>query len=117
MSRIIQFYRVNCNYKTGLTIKVDAGSNPYYLAFVIEDLNGDGDVGHVEILSSNSKGWISMEQSWGATWKVMLPNGIRGPYSVRITTIESSKRVVAKNIIPANWTPGQYYRSQVNIVR
>ncbi|KAL8461188.1 hypothetical protein ACS0TY_032609 [Phlomoides rotata] len=113
----IQYQRVSCNYNTGLTIKIDAGSNPYYLALAIEDLNGDGDIGNVEIIPSNSKGWTSMQQSWGATWKVSLPDGIRGPYSVRITTIESRETIIAKNIIPANWSPGQYYRSQVNVLR
>ncbi|KAL8518075.1 hypothetical protein ACS0TY_009384 [Phlomoides rotata] len=110
----IQFQRVKCNYNTGLTIKIDGGSNPYYLAFVVEDLEGDGDIGNMGIHSPSSKGWISMQQSWGSTWKVDLRDGTRGPYSVRITTIESRKTVVAKNIILANWVAGQYYRSQVN---
>ncbi|KAL8533192.1 hypothetical protein ACS0TY_009439 [Phlomoides rotata] len=81
---------------------------------LLEDLEGDGDIGNMGIHSPSSKGWISMQQSWGSTWKVDLRDGTRGPYSVRITTIESRKTVVAKNIIPANWVAGQYYRSQVN---
>ncbi|KAL8518076.1 hypothetical protein ACS0TY_009385 [Phlomoides rotata] len=111
----IQYQRVDCNYDTGLTIKIHGGSNKYYLAFAVQNLEGDGNIGSIEIISSNSKGWISMQQSIGAIWKVDLREGIRGPYSVRITTIESRKTVVARNIIPANWGAGQYYRSRVNI--
>ncbi|KAI3470520.1 hypothetical protein Pfo_027183 [Paulownia fortunei] len=107
----IQYKRVPCHYKASITFKIDTGSNPYYLAFAIEFVSGDGDIGSVELLSSNSNGWLAMQQSWGATWKVGLPIGIRGPYSVRVTTIESRRKIVATNVIPANWAPGQYYHA------
>lgn len=111
----IYLYRVECNYKnTGLTFKIDGGSNPNYLAFAIENVNGDGDIGSVELLSPNSKAWLPMQHAWGATWKVGLPVGIKGPYSVRLTTLQFKKSVVASNVIPANWAPGQYYHSIVN---
>ncbi|KAK6156323.1 hypothetical protein DH2020_010571 [Rehmannia glutinosa] len=98
----IQYQRVQCHYKsTSLTFKIDSGSNPNYLAFSIEDMNGDGDLGLVEILPSNSRGsWLAMEQSWGATWKVGLPTGTKGPYSMRLTTIESKTSIVAYKAIP-----------------
>ncbi|GER28941.1 expansin B2 [Striga asiatica] len=107
--------QVKCGYKVGLTFKIDVGSNQNYLAFAVEDENGDGDVGGVEILGSNSGAqWVSMGQSWGATWKAELANGARGPYSVRLTSIESGEKVLANKVIPANWAPGQRYRSRVN---
>ncbi|KAG8387015.1 hypothetical protein BUALT_Bualt03G0209200 [Buddleja alternifolia] len=111
----IQYQRVRCFYKTTITFKIDKGSNPFYLAFAIENLNGDGDLGLVELLPSNSKKWLRMQQSFGATWKTGIPSGTQGPYSVRITTIESKKSVLANNVIPANWKPGNHYYSGVNI--
>ncbi|XP_012843347.1 PREDICTED: putative expansin-B2 [Erythranthe guttata] len=107
---------VLCNYNgTNITFKIDSGSNPNYLAFAVEYVNGDGDIGSLEILSDNSKGWLSMKQSWGETWAVGLPVGISGPYSVRLTTIESKKTVLAYKVIPGNWVPGQSYHSRVNV--
>ncbi|KAL9165298.1 hypothetical protein ABFS82_06G162300 [Erythranthe guttata] len=112
----IQYQRVLCNYNgTNITFKIDSGSNPNYLAFAVEYVNGDGDIGSLEILSDNSKGWLSMKQSWGETWAVGLPVGISGPYSVRLTTIESKKTVLAYKVIPGNWVPGQSYHSRVNV--
>ncbi|GFP86300.1 expansin-b4 [Phtheirospermum japonicum] len=105
----IQYQSVPCNYNVGITFKIDTGSNKYYLAFAIEFVGGDGDIGSVEI--SNSKGSLAMQQSFGATWKVGLPEGISGPYSVKVTTIESKKVFYASNVIPANWAPGQRYRA------
>ncbi|CAA0829229.1 Putative expansin-B2 [Striga hermonthica] len=109
------FGSVKCGYKAGLTFKIDEGSNQNYLAFAVEDENGDGDVGGVEILGSNSGAqWVGMGQSWGATWKAQLANGARGPFSVRLTSLESGTKVVANKVIPANWAPGQRYSSRVN---
>lgn len=110
---IFGFPRVKCHYNADTTFKIDAGSNPNYIAFAIEHLNGDGDVGSVELLPSNSKGWIAMQQSWGATWKRELPVGTKGPFSVRLTTIQTRKRIVANHAIPANWAPGQRYHSKI----
>ncbi|KAL3649651.1 hypothetical protein CASFOL_006054 [Castilleja foliolosa] len=110
----IQYQRIDCNHRGGLTFKIDKGSNPYYLALAIENVNGDGDIGEVKILASNSKGyWLTMAQSWGATWRVDLPGGTTGPYSVKVTTIESKTSSLAYKAIPANWAPGQHYYSRV----
>lgn len=108
--------RVPCSYKhTGVVFKIDEGSNPYYLAFAIENVNADGDIGSVELLSPYSKKWLPMQRSWGATWKAGLPVGLKGPYSVRLTTLEFKKSVIAFTVIPANWAPGQNYHSNVNV--
>ncbi|KAL3649808.1 hypothetical protein CASFOL_006211 [Castilleja foliolosa] len=104
----IQYQSVQCYYSVGITFKIDPGSNPNYIAFAIEYVGGDGDIGYVELSSPNSKGWLGMQQSWGATWKTQL-NGISGPYSVKVTTIESKKAIYATNVIPANWVPGAKY--------
>ncbi|KAL7148211.1 hypothetical protein ABFS83_06G162800 [Erythranthe nasuta] len=110
----VQYQRVPCKYNMGITFKIDTGSNANYIAFAIEFVSGDGDVGSVELLPSNSKSSLSMQKSWGCTWKVGIPVGAKGPYSVRLTTIESRKTITANNVIPGNWSPGQYYRSEAN---
>ncbi|KAL6573478.1 hypothetical protein OROHE_001937 [Orobanche hederae] len=107
----IQYQSVRCHYSTHITFKIDSGSNPNYLAFAIEFIGGDGDIGSVMISSPNSKGWLTMEQSWGATWKIELPVGIKGPYSIKLMTIESKSTILANNVIPVDWVPGQHYHS------
>ncbi|KAK4431036.1 Expansin-B4 [Sesamum alatum] len=111
----IEYQRVPCYYNsTNIVFKIDPGSNPYYLAFVAEYINGDGEIGSMQLLPSNSKQPLFMKQVFGETWKADIPIGIKGPYSVRITSLESRKVVTAYNSIPANWLPGKYYISNVN---
>ncbi|CAA0818745.1 Putative expansin-B2 [Striga hermonthica] len=105
----IQYQRIRCSYSTPITFKIDKGSTPNYMSFAIEDVNGDGDIGAVQISSPSSKGWLNMQRVWGVTWKVNLSNGIGGPFSVKVTTIESKVTYIANNVIPANWQPGQHY--------
>ncbi|XP_073274889.1 expansin-B6-like isoform X1 [Primulina huaijiensis] len=107
-------FRVPCSYKSNIVFKIDMGSNRNYLAFAVEYVNSDGDLGAVELSPSNSKP-IAMKQSWGATWETGIPEGVKGPYSVKITTIESRRSVVARNVIPVDWAPGKYYHASVNL--
>ncbi|XP_075489659.1 LOW QUALITY PROTEIN: expansin-B6-like [Primulina tabacum] len=113
----VEYQRVPCSYKSNIIFKIDEGSNPNFLAFAMDEyINGDGDISAVELFPSNEKHWkTTMEQSWGATLKAGIPAGVKGPYSVKITTIKSRKSVVAKNVIPADWAPRKYYNSSVNI--
>ncbi|KAL0303518.1 UNVERIFIED_CONTAM: Expansin-B4 [Sesamum radiatum] len=111
----IQYQRVPCYYKgTSITFRIDTGSNPYYLAFVTEYINGDGEIGSMQLLPSNSKTPLFMQHVFGATWKADIPLGIKGPYSVRITSLESKKTITAYNSIPADWAPGKYYIANIN---
>ncbi|KAL0292291.1 UNVERIFIED_CONTAM: Expansin-B4 [Sesamum calycinum] len=111
----IEYQRVPCYYKgTSITFKIDPGSNPNYLAFAVEYINGDGEIGSMQLLPSISKNPLVMQPVFGATWKANIPNGIKGPYSVGITSLESKKTVTAYNSIPANWAPGKFYISNVN---
>ncbi|KAL2514006.1 Expansin-B4 [Forsythia ovata] len=111
----IQYQRVPCFYgSTTIVFKIDQGSNPFYLAFAILFEEGDGDLASVALIPSKTKNLISMQQSFGATWKTQIPQGTSGPYSVRLTSVESRKSVLATNVIPVDWKPGQIYRSKVN---
>ncbi|TVU01420.1 hypothetical protein EJB05_53133, partial [Eragrostis curvula] len=108
----IQYKRVPCNYKgMGITFKVDAGSNPYYLAVLIQYQNGDGDLARVDILQGGA--WTPMQHSWGAMWRVNTGKRLLGQFTLRLTS-GSGKVLVARNVIPARWRPGVTYRSNVN---
>ncbi|XP_010919650.1 expansin-B18 [Elaeis guineensis] len=110
----IQYSRVACEYpgKT-ITFHVDSGSNPYYMAVVVEFEDGDGDLSAVE-LKDGSAEWRAMAQSWGAVWRLDSGSTLHGPLSIQLTSQYSGKKLVANNVIPAGWKPGATYRSFVN---
>ncbi|XBI88611.1 hypothetical protein VPH35_026554 [Triticum aestivum] len=109
----VQYNRVPCNWH-GLDIafKVDGGSNPNYLAVLIEDEAGDGDLSAVE-LQQRGGSWVPMQESWGAVWKYNAGSTLQAPISIRITS-GSGKKLVARNVIPSGWQAGKTYRSIVN---
>ncbi|KAJ4727193.1 Beta-expansin [Melia azedarach] len=112
----IQYRRAECNYpgKT-ITFHVDSGSNPDYFATLIEYEDGDGDLSSVELKQAlDTDSWVPMQQSWGAVWKLDAGSALRAPLSIRLTAAESGNTVIANNVIPAGWKPGQTYRSLVN---
>lgn len=108
---------MDCNFPgVSVAFRVDPGSNANYFATAVEYVDGDG-VGGVELkrAADSSGAWIKMQQSWGAVWKADLPSNYKPPFSIRLTTGgNSGKTVVANNVIPANYNPGQTYRSIVN---
>ncbi|KAL2234039.1 putative expansin-B2 [Sesamum indicum] len=114
----IQYKRVECNFPgVSVAFRVDPGSNANYFATAVEYEDGDGLAG-VELKQAADSGgaWLPMQQSWGAVWKVDLPSNYKPPFSIRLTAggSNSRKTVVADKVIPANYNPGQTYRSLVN---
>ncbi|XP_062205589.1 expansin-B6-like [Phragmites australis] len=107
----MEFRRVPCNFP-GLTINfhVEHGSNPMYLAVLVEYENKDGDVVQVDLMEGNSGYWEPMRESWGSIWRMDSNRPLKGPFSLRITN-ESGKTLVANNVIPADWKPNTDYRS------
>uniref|UniRef100_A0A0D9Z0U5 Expansin-like EG45 domain-containing protein n=1 Tax=Oryza glumipatula TaxID=40148 RepID=A0A0D9Z0U5_9ORYZ len=119
----IQFRRVPCQYP-GLTVTfhVEQGSNPVYMAILVEYENGDGDVVQVDLMESHySTGgvdgtptgvWTPMRESWGSIWRLDTNHPLQGPFSLRITN-ESGKTLIADQVIPADWQPNTVYSSIV----
>lgn len=83
---------------------------------MIEYEEGDGDLAGVSLkeASMGSEEWRSMQQSWGAVWKLDAGSEMQPPFSFRLTSQYSRETIVAKNVIPENWKPGSTYRSLVN---
>ncbi|XBI22083.1 hypothetical protein VPH35_063144 [Triticum aestivum] len=65
----MQFKRVPCEY-TGLsvTFHVEKGSNPNYLAILVEYGNGDGDVAQVDLTNGSGRSLVA-DQVIPANWK------------------------------------------------
>ncbi|CAI9092000.1 OLC1v1027129C1 [Oldenlandia corymbosa var. corymbosa] len=114
----ITYSRVQCNYgRTPIAFRVDQGSNPFYLAVSIQFQEGDGDLGGVALMQSYSRlGWQPMRHSWGTVWVLNSGPRLRGPFSIRLTSLSTRQVLVARNVIPAAWRPGATYRSSVNFL-
>lgn len=99
-----------------MVFHVDAGSNPNYMALVIELEEGDGDLARVDLQQAHSEpdDWLEMNQSWGAVWQVSPGFELRPPFSIRLTSQYSGQKLIAKKVIPVGWKPGAIYRSLVN---
>ncbi|KAL4323365.1 hypothetical protein GQ457_11G000730 [Hibiscus cannabinus] len=112
----IQYRKVECNYPgTTIAFHVDSGSNPSYFATLIEYENGDGDLASVDLKQAlDSDSWQPMQQSWGAVWKLDAGSQLQAPLSIKLTSLDSGKTIVATSVIPAGWKPGKTYRSVVN---
>ncbi|KAM1019062.1 hypothetical protein ACFX13_041208 [Malus domestica] len=111
----IQYKRVNCSYPgVTITFRVDSGSDPYYFGTLIEFEDGAGDLMEVHLKQNDdSDSWLSMQESWGAVWKLNSGSTLQAPLSIRLTA-SNGQSVVANNVIPTGWQPGQTYRSVVN---
>ncbi|MBA0862123.1 hypothetical protein Goshw_004747 [Gossypium schwendimanii] len=113
----VQYKKDDCKYPgTTIAFHVDPGSNPNYFATLIEYTNGDGHLASVDLKQAlDTDGWQPMQQSWGAVWKLdgagstLLP-----PFSLRLTSLDSRKTIVATAVIRVGWEPGKTYRSVVN---
>ena len=105
---------MHCKYPAGtnITFHVEKGSNPNYLAVLVKFAADDGDIVQVDIQDKQSAEWKPMTESWGAVWRWDGATALKGPFSIRVTS-ESGKKLIAKDVIPANWKPDTVYPSNV----
>ena len=113
----MQFRRVRCNFPgMKVTFHVQRGSNPNYLAVLVEYANVDGTVVRMELMQTRNGrptgSWEPMRRSWGSIWRMDTSRPLQGPFSMRITS-DSGKTLVANNVIPAYWRPDKAYGSNV----
>ncbi|KAL0693072.1 hypothetical protein Bca4012_060252 [Brassica carinata] len=115
----VVYRRVPCTFRESsyssptIGLHVDAGANPYYMAFVVEYQEGYGDLASVEIQPAGGS-FIPMQQMRSAVWKVNSGSALTGPFNVRLTSGESGKVIVAQAVIPVDWSADATYRSMVN---
>ncbi|KAM0957286.1 hypothetical protein ACFX13_026069 [Malus domestica] len=110
----VLYRRTPCKYPgKQIAFHVNEGSTNYWLSLLVEFEDGDGDVGSMHIRPASSSEWIEMSHVWGANWCI---NGgpLKGPFSVKITTLSTAKTLSARDVIPGNWSPKATYTSRLN---
>uniref|UniRef100_A0ACD5U4C1 Uncharacterized protein n=1 Tax=Avena sativa TaxID=4498 RepID=A0ACD5U4C1_AVESA len=113
----MQFRRVPCNFPgMKVTFYILPGANPNYFPVVAAYANRDGTVVKMEVMRSR-KGrptgqWENMYRSWGTVFRLDTREALQGPLSLRITS-DSGKTLMANNIIPAGWTGGTSFWSNM----
>ncbi|THG13684.1 hypothetical protein TEA_007423 [Camellia sinensis var. sinensis] len=88
-------------------------STDYWLSLLVEFEDGDGDVGSMHIREASSIEWVEMKHIWGATWCI-VGGPLKGPFSVKLTTLSTARTLSARDVIPSNWSPKATYTSRLN---
>lgn len=108
------FRRTSCKYKgKNIAFHVNEGSTNFWLSLLVEFEDGDGDVGSMHIKEANSNEWLEMNHLWGANWCI-IGGPLKGPFSVKLTTLSTGRTLSAREVIPSNWSPKATYTSRLN---
>ncbi|PSS16327.1 Expansin-B16 like [Actinidia chinensis var. chinensis] len=108
------YRRTPCKYPgKNIAFHVNEGSTDYWLSLLVEFEDGDGDIGSMHIREASSTEWLEMKHIWGATWCI-IGGPLRGPFSVKLTTLSTAKTLSARAVIPSNWSPKATYTSRLN---
>ncbi|RVX19938.1 Expansin-B3 [Vitis vinifera] len=96
-----------------IAFHVNEGSTDYWLSLLVEFEDGDGDVGSMHIREASSTEWLEMRHVWGASWCI-TGGPLKGPFSVKLTTLSTGRTLSAREVIPRNWAPKATYTSRLN---
>lgn len=112
----IIYRRTPCKYpKKKIAYHVNEGSTEYWLSLLVEFEDGDGDIGSMHIRPATSSEWIEMTHLWGANWCI-IGGPLKGPFSVKLTTLSTGRTLSARDVIPGNWSPRATYTSRLNFL-
>lgn len=110
----VVFHRTPCKYPgKNIAFQVNEGSTNYWLSLLVEFEDGDGDVGSMHIREASSTEWLEMSHLWGANWCI-IGGPLKGPFSVKLTSLRTSKTLSTRDVIPRNWSPKAIYTSRLN---
>ncbi|KAJ6878171.1 hypothetical protein NC651_030802 [Populus alba x Populus x berolinensis] len=108
------YRRTPCKYPgKNIAFHVNEGSTDYWLSLLVEFEDGDGDVGSMHIREAGGTEWLEMNHLWGANWCV-IRGPLKGPLSVKLTTLSTGRTLSARDVIPRNWVPKATYTSRLN---
>ncbi|MQL88635.1 hypothetical protein Taro_021196 [Colocasia esculenta] len=108
------FRRTPCKYRgKNIAFRVNEGSTEYWLSLLVEFEGGDGDVGSMHIKQSGAEEWLEMKHLWGANW-AFIGGPLRGPFSVKLTSLSTQQTLSARDVIPRSWSPKATYTSRLN---
>ncbi|GMH07226.1 hypothetical protein Nepgr_009066 [Nepenthes gracilis] len=110
------YRRTPCKYGgKNIAFHVNEGSTGYWLSLLVVFEDGDGDVGSMHIRQTATMEWLEMTHLWGANWCI-IGGPLRGPFSVKLTTLSTGKALSARDVIPRNWSPQATYTSRLNFI-
>ncbi|TXG55187.1 hypothetical protein EZV62_020443 [Acer yangbiense] len=110
----VLYRRTPCKYPgRNIAFHVNEGSTGFWLSLLVEFEDGDGDVGSMHIREASSGQWLQMKHLWGANWCI-IGGPLKGPFSVKLTTLSTGRTLSARDVIPRNWSPKATYTSRLN---
>lgn len=104
----IMFRRAPCVRSGGVVFTITQATTEYYIAVLITNVGGAGDVVAVSIKGSNT-GWQSMSRSWGQIWYTSNYQLYGQRLSFQVTTSDE-KMSTSINVSDANWQVGQTFQ-------
>ncbi|KAK8481723.1 hypothetical protein V6N13_018364 [Hibiscus sabdariffa] len=113
----VEYKRVPCEYKNqNIAVRVEGSSkHPNYLAIKLLYQGGQTEVFGINVSQVGNPKWIPMRRNYGAVWDTS--NAPKGALDFRFAVTHGfdGKWIWAKNVLPANWKPGQVYDSGVQL--
>ena len=100
--------RAPCVRSGGVVFTITQATTEYYIAVLITNVGGAGDVVAVSIKGCNT-GWQSMSRSWGQIWYTSNYQLYGQRLSFQVTTSDE-KMSTSINVSDANWQVGQTFQ-------